>query len=564
MVIGVCIKPLGWYIARVYENSKPGRLENIIYRLCNIHPEQEMSWRDYTRALLIFNALGLLAVFALQKLQYILPFNPQHFSAVATDLAFNTAAAYVTNTDWQNYSGENTLSYFTQMMGLTVQNFLSAATGMGILVALIRGLMRNETPYLGNFWVDTVRSTLYILLPLSIALSLALTSQGVIQNLKPYQTAHVLQPFNYTDTQTHQVVNITEQTLPMGPVASQLAIKQLGSNGGGFFNANSAHPFENPTPLTNFLEMLAILLIPTALCYAYGMMLKDKRQGWALLIAMTILTVPMMVLDVMAEQNGNPLIEKLGVDNTANIHYPGGNMEGKETRLGIVNSAMWAAATTATSNGSVNSMHDSFTPLGGFIPLWMMQLGEVAFGGVGSGLYNMILLVVITTFIAGLMIGRTPEYLGKKIEPFEMKMAALGILIMPMLVLVFSAIAVIIDAGKSAIGNPGAHGLTEILYAFSSMANNNGSEFSGLNSNNLFYNLSGSFAMLLGRFGVAIPVLAMAGSLARKKKIPATAGTLDTHTPLFVVLLLGIVILFGALTFSPALMLGPIIEHLEL
>jgi K+-transporting ATPase ATPase A chain len=565
LAIIVFVKPLGAYMAKVYEGEPCGLnklgspFERLIYRLCGINASEEMNWKQYLFALLFFNLLGLLAVYALQRLQFYLPLNPQGFSSVPPDLAFNTAVSFATNTNWQAYGGETTMSYVTQMLALTVQNFLSAATGMSLLIALIRGIARHETTKLGNFWVDTVRGTLYILLPLSIILAIILSSQGVIQNYLPYKSVPLVESIS-----TNQGP-VTEQVLPMGPVASQVAIKQLGTNGGGFFNTNSAHPFENPNPLTNFLEMFSIILIPAALCYTFGMMVKDKRQGWALFFAMIIMFIPLSTLTIIAEQQGNPVLTQMGVDQTPrNDTFPGGNMEGKETRFGITNSALWASATTATSNGSVNSMHDSFTPLGGLIPLWLMHLGEVVFGGIGSGLYGMIIFVIITVFVAGLMVGRTPEYIGKKIEVYEMKMASIAVLVMPLIVLLFTAIAIVIPAGISSIANPGAHGFTEILYAFTSMGNNNGSAFAGLNANTPFYNILGGLAMLLGRFWIAIPILAIAGSLARKKIIPSSAGTLDTHSPLFIMLLIGVILILGALSFLPALSLGPIIEHLLL
>jgi K+-transporting ATPase ATPase A chain len=552
LILVILIKPLGWYMAEVYEGKgaltrfgKP--LELVIYRLCGIKANQEMDWKAYLLAMLVFNLGGLLAVYILQRLQFYLPLNPQGFSAPSSHLAFNTAASYVSNSNWQSYSGETTMSYLTQMLALTTQNFLSAATGMSLLIALIRSIVSYETKNLGNFWVDTVRGILYILLPLSFIFALILVSQGVIQNLQPNTKITLLQPSG----------TITEQTIPMGPVASQIAIKQLGTNGGGFFNVNSAHPFENPTPLTNFLEMLAILLIPASLCYSFGLLVKDKRQGWALLIAMGVVFIPFSIFAVMAEQTGNPAVIAMGVE-------PTGNMEGKETRFGIVSSALWTVATTAASNGSVNSMLDSYTPLGGLVPLWMMQLGEVIFGGVGSGLYAMLMLVIITVFVAGLMVGRTPEYLGKKIEPYEMKMASIAVLIMPLIVLLSTAIASVTKAGLSSIANPGMHGFSEMLYAFTSMGNNNGSAFAGLNANTPFYNLSGGLIMLISRYWIAIPVLAIAGSLARKKIIPKSSGTLATHSPLFIILLISVMMLIGALSFLPALALGPIVEQLIL
>jgi K+-transporting ATPase ATPase A chain len=487
-------------------------------------------------------------VFALQLFQAELPLNPQQLANVSVDSSFNTAVSFVTNTNWQAYSGETTMSYLTQMLGLTVQNFLSAATGMAVLIAMIRGFQRTHIDGIGNFWVDMTRGILYILLPLSLVFALFLAGQGVVQNFKPYQTVPVLE----------QSSEITSQTLALGPAASQVAIKQIGTNGGGFFNANSAHPFENPTPFSNFLQMLAILLIPAALCHTFGYLVGDTRQGWAILAAMTVILVSLLFVTLHYEQVGNPAVTNLGVDATS------GNMEGKETRFGIVNSALWATITTAASNGSVNAMHDSFTPLGGLIPLWLIQLGEVIFGGVGSGLYGMLIFAIIAVFVAGLMIGRTPEYLGKKIEAFEIKMASVIILIPAFFILGGAAIAVMTDAGKIAIANPGAHGFSEILYAFSSAAGNNGSAFAGLSANTPFYNIALAIAMLFGRYGIIIPVLAIAGSLAAKKTVPVTVGTLPTHTPLFVLLLIGTVVLVGALTFVPALALGPVVEQLQM
>jgi K+-transporting ATPase ATPase A chain len=543
------VKPLGWYIAQVYKGKsfilRP--IERAIYRLCGIRSKHEMNWKEYLTALLIFNLFGILLVYGIQRAQYYLPLNPQQFQNVSPALAFNTAVSFVTNTDWQNYAGEATLSYFTQLVALTVQNFLSAATGLAVLMAFIRSFTQQTSPHLGNAWVDITRGILYILLPLACIFAIFLSSQGVIQNIKPYESITLLQP---TASEITQVI-------PMGPVASQEAIKQLGSNGGGFFNTNSAHPFENPTPLTNFFELLAILLIPAALCYTFGMMVNDKRQGWAILMAMFILFVPFTMITIAAEQHGNSVFSSLGI--SSNI-----NMEGKETRFGIANSALWATATTATSNGSVNAMHDSFTPLGGLIPIWFMQLGEVVFGGIGTGLYGMMILIIITVFVSGLMVGRSPEYLGKKIEPFEMKMASFAILLMPVTVLLSTAVACVTPLGTGAIGNPGVHGFTEILYAFTSMGNNNGSAFAGLNGNTFFYNVLGGVDMLLVRYWFIIAVLAIAGSLARKKIMPITLGTLPTHTPLFIILLIGMTFIVGALTFFPTLALGPIVEHLML
>jgi K+-transporting ATPase ATPase A chain len=561
IILLLLAKPLGIYMAAVYENRPIflkrilAPLEAMLYRLSGVKPEQEMRWTEYAAALLWFNLFGGLAVFALQMLQAYLPLNPQQLGNVTADSAFNTAVSFASNTNWQGYSGETTMSYLTQMLGLSVQNFVSAATGMAVLVAMIRGFKRTHAEGIGNFWADLTRGILYILLPLSLVLALALVGQGVVQTFKPYQTMPLVE----------QVGTATEdstQTLAVGPVASQIAIKQLGTNGGGFFNANAAHPFENPTPLSNFLEMLAILLIPAALCHTFGSMVGDTRQGWAILSAMTLVLVSLVFGTVGLEQGGNPTLAALGVEQSIGIDQSGGNMEGKETRFGIANSALWATATTAASNGSVNSMHDSYTPLGGLVPMWLIQLGEVIFGGVGSGLYGMLVFVLIAVFVAGLMIGRTPEYLGKKIEAFEVKMAAIVILIPALFILGGTALAVMVEAGKSAVANPGAHGFSEILYAFSSAAGNNGSAFAGLSANSPFYNIALGVAMLIGRYGIIIPVLAIAGSLAAKKTVPASVGTLPTHTPLFVMLLIGTVILVGALTFVPALALGPVVEHL--
>ena len=554
-------KPLGVYMAAVYENRPLflkrilGPLETGFYRLSGVNPEQEMGWKGYTAALLWFNLFGGLAVFALQMLQAYLPLNPQQMPHVTVDSAFNTAVSFATNTNWQGYGGETTMSYLTQMLGLSVQNFVSAATGMAVLIAMIRGFQRTHADAIGNFWVDLTRGTLYILLPLSFVLALALVGQGVVQTFKPYQTVPLVEQVS-TATET------ATQTLAVGPAVSQIAIKQLGTNGGGFFNANSAHPYENPTPLSNFLEMLAILLIPAALCHTFGTMVGDTRQGWAILSAMTLVLISLVFVTVGLEQGGNPALAALGVEQSVGVDQAGGNMEGKETRFGIVNSALWATATTAASNGSVNSMHDSYTPLGGLVPMWLIQLGEVIFGGVGSGLYGMLIFALIAVFVAGLMIGRTPEYLGKKIEAFEMKMAAIVILIPAFFILSGTALAVMVEAGKSAVANPGAHGFSEILYAFSSAAGNNGSAFAGLSANSPFYNTALGITMLFGRYGIIVPVLAIAGSLAAKKTVPTTAGTLPTHTPLFVMLLIGTVLLVGALTFVPALALGPVVEHL--
>lgn len=563
ILIGLA-KPLGSFMARVYEGEPHflarwlAPVERLCYRWMGVKPEEEMDWKRYSAAILLFSFVGFLFVYALERLQGMLPLNPAGMAGVEAKVAFNTAVSFVSNTNWQAYGGEATMSYLTQMAALTVQNFVSAATGMAVLVALIRGISRHESNQLGSFWVDLVRGTLYILLPLSSILALALVSQGVVQNFSAYQTVPLVEAMG-PDT-----ARVTTQVLPMGPAASQIAIKQLGTNGGGFFNTNSAHPFENATPFSNFLEVLAILLIPAALCYTFGKMIKDTRQGWAILAAMTIVFVGLLIPCVLAENMHHPAYAALGVDQAPSALQAGGNMEGKEVRFGITNSAEWAVATTAASNGSVNAMLDSFTPLGGLIPLWLMQLGEIIYGGVGSGLYGMLLFAIVTVFIAGLMVGRTPEYLGKKIEAYEMKMATLAILIPNLFALIFTAIAVATETGRAGILNPGAHGFTEVLYAFSSMANNNGSAFGGLTATNWLYTLLGGLAMWGARFWLIIPTLAVAGSLGRKKLVPASAGTLPTHTPLFVTLLVGTVLLVGALTHLPGLALGPIVEHLQL
>jgi K+-transporting ATPase ATPase A chain len=577
--------PLGVYMAHVYEGEScgldciAGPVERIFYRLCGIRQDKEMDWKEYAMAVLLFNAIGIFLLYFLQRIQGVLPLNPQKFSALSSDLAFNTAVSFVTNTNWQAYGGETTMSYLTQMVGLTVQNFASPAVGMAVLIALIRGFKRGSAQTIGNFWVDLTRSILYILIPLSLIYSLFLVSQGVVQSFSGYKTVGLVQTISYdnqkfdgsarpiNDASGNPVIEkaqMKEQVIPLGPVASQIAIKQLGTNGGGFFNVNSAHPFENPTPLSNFLELLAILLIPAALCTTFGKIIGDTRQGRALLTVMLIILIALTSLCLWSEQRGNPGFAALGIDQTASDLQPGGNMEGKEARFGIVNSVLWATATTAASNGSVNSMHDSFTPLGGLYPMLLMQLGEVIFGGAGSGLYGMLIFAIITVFIAGLMVGRTPEYLGKKIEVFEMKMALLAILIVNGLVTAGTAIAVSVKAGVAGIANPGPHGFSEILYAFSSAANNNGSAFAGLKANSVFYNTVLGITMFLGRFWVIIPVLAIAGSLARKKHVPAGLGTLPTHTPLFIMFLIGVVLIVGALAFMPSLALGPIAEYMNM
>ncbi len=556
-------KPLGAYMARVYEGKATtmgkvlGPVERLVYRACGVKEDQEMTWKTYALAMLAFNVLGVLVVYTILRLQAVLPLNPESQAAVSPDLAFNTAVSFGTNTNWQAYGGESTLSYFSQMAALTVQNFVSAAAGMACLVALIRGIARKKSDSIGSFWVDMTRSTLYILLPLSLILAVALVSQGVVQSFGAYHHVSLLQGTADADGKA-----IVDQILPMGPAASQIAIKQLGTNGGGFFNVNSAHPFENPTGLSNFLQVLAILLIAAALCHTFGKMIKDERQGWAILAAMTIMFVGLLAVCAVAEQKGNPAFAGLGVDQAASALQSGGNMEGKEVRFGIADSALWATATTAASNGSVNAMHDSFTPIGGLVPMWLMQLGEVIYGGVGSGLYGMLMFVVVAVFIAGLMVGRTPEYMGKKIEAYEMKMASIAILVPPVVVLLGTAIAVSTEWGLKGLANPGPHGFSEALYAFSSAGNNNGSAFGGLSANEPHYNTALGIAMLFARYWVAVPALAVAGSLAKKKVVPQGPGTLPTHTPLFVALLIGTVFLVGALTFVPALALGPIVEHL--
>ena len=571
LVLILVTKPMGLWIANVMNgdcktvNRFGGPVERLIYRALGTKPDNEMGWKQYAVALLLFNLVGIAFIYALQRWQVWLPLNPQNFPAVSVDSSLNTAISFVTNTNWQGYSGEVTMSYLTQMLGLTVQNFLSAATGIAVVFALIRGFARHTSKTIGNFWVDMTRSTLYILLPLSFVFAIVLMGQGVIQNFDAYKEVTTLQPTTYsTANEAGQQVTqtINTQTLAMGPVASQEAIKMVGTNGGGFFNANSAHPFENPTPLSNFLQMLAIFLIPAGLCFSFGMMVGDRRQGWAVFSAMAIVFVIMASVAIWAEQAGNPVLTASGADQTASVSQSGGNMEGKETRFGIVSSALFATITTAASCGAVNAMHDSLTPIGGLVPMWLIQLGEVIFGGVGSGLYTMLIYAVLAVFIAGLMIGRTPEYLGKKIEIFDMKMTAIIILLTPLLVLVGTAITVSLASGTVGIANPGAHGFSEILYALSSAANNNGSAFAGLSANTLFYNTILAFAMFFGRFGIILPVLAIAGSMAAKKRIPVSLGTMPTHGPLFVTLLIGAVILVGALTYIPALALGPVIEQL--
>jgi K+-transporting ATPase ATPase A chain len=585
LALGLLAWPLGLGLAAIAEGRLPRWMapfeaaERGLYRLAGIDGAAGMGWRAYATALIVFNFLGVIAVYVLQRLQGVLPLNPAAMAGVGTDSAFNTAFSFVSNTNWQGYVGEATMSYLTQMLALTVQNFFSAATGIVVVIALVRGFVARSSASIGNFWVDVTRITIYVLLPLSLVFAVFLVSQGVIQNFSPYKEVSTLevtayqQPKNGPDGQplkdakgnpVMEDLKTDKQTLAMGPVASQEAIKMLGTNGGGFFNANSAHPYENPSALTNFLQMLSIFLIPAALVFMFGRMVGDPRQGWAVLATMTVLFVAAVVVVTAQEQQGSPLLATLGADQASSAVQSGGNMEGKEVRFGIAATGLFAAITTAASCGAVNAMHDSFTPLGGAVPLVLMQLGEVVFGGVGTGLYSMLIFAILAVFIAGLMIGRTPEYLGKKIETYEMKMTSIAILVTPILVLAGAAIAVLAEAGKAGIANPGAHGFSEILYAFTSAGNNNGSAFAGLSANTPFYNVLLALAMWFGRFGVIVPVLAIAGSLAAKKRIAVTAGTLPTHGPLFVTLLLGTVLLVGLLNYVPALALGPVVEHFML
>jgi len=573
--------PVGCWIAHVMQGrfGAAGRAESVVYRLAGVRADQEMGWLQYALAILLFNGIGVVVVYALQRLQQWLPLNPQGLPNVSPDSAFNTALSFVTNTNWQGYVGETTMSYLTQMLGLAVQNFFSAATGIVVVVALIRGLARHTAKGIGNAWVDLTRCTLWVLLPVSFVYALFLVQQGSIQNFDAYKDVKTVETVTWQEPKVGadgQPVkddngkpvmvdkSSDHQTLAMGPVASQESIKMVGTNGGGFFNANSAHPYENPTPLTNFVQMLSIFLIPAGLCFTFGQMVKDGRQGWAVLASMTVLFVVGAIAAMHFEQQGNPQFAALHIDQAATAVQSGGNMEGKETRFGIAESALFATITTDASCGAINAWHDSFMPLGGMVPLVNMQLGEVVFGGVGSGLYGMLVFAIIAVFIAGLMIGRTPEYLGKKIEAYEMKMSSIAILVTPLLVLIGTAVAVTTDAGRAATANPGAHGFSEILYAFTSAANNNGSAFAGVSVNTPFYNLMLGAAVWLGRFGVIVPVLALAGSLAGKKRIAVTGGTMPTHGPLFVVLLVGTVLLVGLLNYVPALALGPAVEHLML
>jgi potassium-transporting ATPase potassium-binding subunit len=566
MVVLLAIaKPLGSYMARIYRSDIPiavrwlRPIERLLYKVCGIQEEDEMDWKAYAISMILFSMIGLLAVYLLQRLQVFLPLNPSNVKAVSPDSSFNTAISFVSNTNWQGYAGEVTMSYLVQMLGLTVQNFVSAAAGMATLVALIRGFVRKDAKTIGNFWVDLTRSTVYILLPLAVIVSLILVSQGVVQTFSAPIHANSIDPIQ---TEDGSVVN--KQLLATGPAASQIAIKQLGTNGGGFFNVNSSHPYENPTAFSNFVQMVSILLIGAALCFTFGIMIGDRRQGWALIATMVLLFIPLLFVCVVSEQNGNPGLSPIGIDQKSSHLQPGGNMEGKEARFGIVTSAIWATATTAASNGSVNSMHDSYAPLGGFVQMFLIQIGEVVFGGAGSGLYGMLMFVIIAVFAASLMVGRSPEYLGKKIEAFEMKMASITILVPPLLVLIGTSIAVSFTAGRTSVLNPGPHGFSEILYAFSSAGNNNGSAFAGLNANTPFYNSLLGITMFCARYWLAIPVLAIAGSLASKKIVPQSLGTLPTDSALFVIFLAGIVVLVGALTFIPAMALGPIAEHMLL
>jgi potassium-transporting ATPase potassium-binding subunit len=556
VLVTVISVPLGLYMARVFTEEhtfldpvlRPA--ERAIYRVCGVQPGTEMTWSEYAIAMLLFSMVGMLVLYALQRLQQFLPFNPQGIGPVAPDLAFNTATSFTTNTNWQAYAGESTMSYLTQMAGLAFHNFVSAAAGIAVAIAVIRGFVRRSARTIGNFWVDLTRATLWVLLPISIVGALVLVWQGVPQNFSPYVHA--------------KTVEGAEQVIAQGPVASQEIIKELGTNGGGFFNANSAHPYENPTPLTNLIEMLAIFVIGAALTHTFGQMAGDRRQGWALFAAMALLFVMGAVVAIWAEQRGNPNFAALGINQAASATQSGGNMEGKEVRYGIVNSALWATVTTDTSCGAVNSMHDSYTPLGGFIPLLNIQIGEIIFGGVGSGLFGMLVMAVLSVFIAGLMVGRTPEYLGKKIEGREMKLAMLYVLIFPAVILLPAGVAIVTKAGLAGISNPGPHGFSQILYAFSEAGANNGSAFGGLNANAPFYNWMLATSMLFGRFMMKIPALALAGSLAGKKSAPPSAGTFPTNGGIFVVLLVGVILIVAALTFFPADSLGPIVEHLAM
>jgi K+-transporting ATPase ATPase A chain len=556
-LIAVTAPPLGKYMAKIYgdERKAPGDrvflpIERAIYRVCGVDEEREQRWTTYTFAVFAFSIFSFLAVYAVQRFQAHLPFNPTHMPAVGQHLSFNTAVSFMTNTNWQSYGGEATMSHLTQMVALTVQNFVSAAVGMAVLAAFIRGMARRQANTLGNFWVDLTRTTVRILIPMSFVLALFLVSQGVIQNFHGFTPAHAIEG--------------ATQMIPGGPAASQVAIKQLGTNGGGFFNVNSAHPFENSSPLNNFVEMYAILGISFGLAFTYGHMVKDKRQGRAVFVIMLVIWFAMSVFAMVFESNGNPELDRLGVNQATTSQQAGGNMEGKEVRFGDAASGLWAASTTGTSNGSVNSMHDSYTPLGGMIPLSHIMLGELSPGGVGVGLNGLLIMVILSVFIAGLMVGRTPEYLGKKIQAAEMKLVVLYIIAMPLALLGFAAASVVLKTALTSLNNPGPHGLSEILYAFASGSNNNGSAFAGLTTATQWYDTTMGIAMLIGRFFLIIPVMAIAGSMARKKRLPETAGTFPTHTPLFTGLVIGVTLIVAGLTFFPALALGPIVEHLSI
>jgi len=568
-LILLATKPLGIFMARVFERERTfldpvlRPIERLLYRLTGVDETHEMPWTEYAFATLLFSGVTMLVLYLIERMQGILPWNPQKFGAVTQDLAFNTAASFTTNTNWQNYSGESAMSYFTQMTGLAYHNFVSAAVGIALAIAFIRGIARRQKETIGNFWVDMTRATLWVLLPICVIYAMALVSQGVVQNLRPYDTAKLVEPQQIQKTGADgkpTTQTITDQVIAQGPVASQEAIKMLGTNGGGFFGANSAHPFENPTPLSNYLQILSIFLIPAGLTYTLGKMTNSPRHGWAVWAAMALLFLMGVTTAYWAEARGNPLLR--GVDQRVSATQSGGNMEGKEVRFGIAESALFATVTTDASCGAINSQHDSFTPLGGMIPLINLMLSEVIFGGVGAGMYGMLVFVILSVFIAGLMVGRTPEYLGKKIEAYDVKMAMLVILIFPLAILVFTAISVLYSFGTSAISNAGPHGFSQVLYAFTSAVANNGSGFAGISGNTPWYNTSLGIAMLLGRFMMILPMLAIAGNLAGKKQVPATLGTFPVTGPLFTVLLIGVVVIVGALTFFPALSLGPILEHL--
>jgi K+-transporting ATPase ATPase A chain len=570
-------KPLGVFMARVFNRERTfldpvvRPLERLLYRVTRVDENHEMRWTEYAVSMLLFSGVSMLLLYLIERVQQWLPWNPQKFGAVGQDLAFNTAASFTTNTNWQNYAGEATMSYLTQMAGLAYHNFTSAAVGIALAIAFVRGIARREKETIGNFWVDMTRATLWLLIPMCVVYALALVSQGVVQNLKPYDTVKLVEPQQVQKTGADgkpmvgqdgkpMMDTVTDQTIAQGPVASQEAIKMLGTNGGGFFNANSAHPFENPTPFSNYLQMLSIFAIPAGLTYTLGRMTGSQRHGWAVWAAMAFLFLGGVTTAYWAEARGNPLLK--GADQRVTALQPGGNMEGKEVRFGIADSALFATVTTDASCGAINGWHDSFTPLGGMVPLVNIMLSETVFGGVGAGLYGILIYVVLAVFIAGLMVGRTPEYLGKKIEAYDVKMAMLVTLVFPLVILVLTGISSVEGFGTSSISNPGPHGLTQILYAFTSMAGNNGSAFGGLNGNTLWYNTAGATTMLIGRFFMIIPMLAIAGNLAKKKYVPPSLGTFPVTTPLFSVLLVGVILIVGALTFFPALSLGPILEHL--